>query len=152
MVTLVAHPTTGAIITVNPNKPAYGTVRLDSEESVLNGGFFDIRKRVTFVSGPMEALQKTFKKAGQVFEGKIIMIESFNPFYEGQKPKMNPQTQQVVLVQGKPVYMEYEWDRTGQLHDHWVDNIVATAENAQQAEETVATNQPVVNVPAQGAF
>ena len=37
-------------------------------------------------------------------ESKIKIVESHTPFYEGQEPKINPTTGEIVLSGGQPVY------------------------------------------------
>lgn len=37
-------------------------------------------------------------------DSKIIIKESHTPFYEGQEPKINPTTGEIVLSNGQPVY------------------------------------------------
>ncbi len=81
------------------------------EANLFATGFVSEKKKVAFKTGQLEtmrALVKTHKlEAGAEMPGaKIIIRESTTPFYEGQNPKMNPTTEEVVTVNGQPVYRE----------------------------------------------
>src|SRR5688572_19186444 len=91
-----------------------GSIMLEQNTATLNGSFLNNRRRVAFISGPIEALQTllTSKKleAGSQVPGKIIVKESIYPMWEGQTPKMNPQTKEKIGVtvgmKFYPVYMK----------------------------------------------
>lgn len=106
-VTVVAHPTTGLVITPSTNNPDWGTVRVDAKTPELNNGVLNIRTRTAFVRGEISNLKQMFTKAGQVLQGKIIRETSATPFYTGQTSVMNPQTQEEVLKNGAPFYQNY---------------------------------------------
>lgn len=106
-VTVGTHPETGVVITPNPNKPDFGTIRLDQEVVTVRNNFINKSKRSVFVAGNIEVLKSLDYKAGQLIPGKIIMEESFEPFYDGQSPKINPTTKDVITKEGKPVYFQY---------------------------------------------
>ena len=51
------HPDTGLVITQNPNKPEFGSIRLDYKTATLSGGFSSIGNRSAFIHGRMEDLE-----------------------------------------------------------------------------------------------
>ena len=106
-VTVVAHPTTGAIITPSTNNPAWGTVRVDASSVEFNNGIMNSRNRTAFIRGEIKNLQQMFTRAGQILQGKIIKETSSTPFYAGQNPVINPQTAEVVMKNGAPFYQNY---------------------------------------------
>lgn len=107
VVTVVAHPTTGALITASTNNPEWGTVRVDAQTVEYNNGIMNVRSRTAFVRGEIKNLKTTFTRAGQTLQGKIIKQTSSEPFYAGQKPVINPQTSEVVMRNGAEFYQNY---------------------------------------------
>jgi len=120
MVKVVAHPETGAVITVSKNNSQYGTIRLDSENVSLEGGFMNKSKRTAFIRGKVEDLQSLGYKAGQTLGGKIMKKESFSPFYEGQKPKVNPSNGEIILTNGEETFLDYTYTSNANALDIWV--------------------------------
>lgn len=106
-VQLVKHPETGQLITVNPNKPEYGTIRVDSTQVQFTGGFANKVKRTAFVNGEIETLEAIVSSAqGGWLPGKIQVLESFEPFYAGQTGKVNPETGEELKSGGKTIYRQ----------------------------------------------
>ena len=128
------HPDTGLVITQNPNKPEFGSIRLDYKTTTLSGGFSSIDNRSAFIHGRMEDLEAFGLKAGQELVGKIIKKEKFSPFYEGQQPKINPQTNEQVLTNGRPTYLEFQYTEDPNAHDMWI-------EEENEVEEEVVANE-----------
>lgn len=106
-VTIVAHPTTGALITPSTNNPEWGTVRVDAQTVEFNNGIMNVRSRTAFVRGEIKNLKTTFTRAGQILQGKIIKQTSSEPFYTGQKEVINPQTGEIVMKNGSAFYQNY---------------------------------------------
>jgi hypothetical protein len=106
-VTVVAHPTTGAIITPSSNNPEWGTVRVDAQSVEFNNGIMNTRSRTAFIRGEIKNLKQMFTRAGQILQGKIIRETSFSPFYAGQSPVANPQTGETILKNGQEFYQNY---------------------------------------------
>lgn len=46
------------------------------------------------------------KEMPTTLSGVLQVQESFEPFYEGQSAKINPSTQEVVMMNGKPIYRQ----------------------------------------------
>lgn len=113
-VTVIAHPTTGEVITKSTSKPDFGTIRVDSETKSFENGFINVSKRTAFLRGRLVDLESLGLTAGSKLPGQIVRQESFNPFFtagengalETQKPKSNPTTKEIVLKDGKAVYMQ----------------------------------------------
>ena len=128
------HPDTGLVITQNPNKPEFGSIRLDYKTATLSGGFSSIGNRSAFIHGRMEDLEAFGLTAGQELVGKIIKKEKFSAFYDGQQPKINPTTNEQVLTNGRPTYLEFQYTEDPNAHDMWIDE-----EN--EVEEEVVVNE-----------
>lgn len=127
---VVKHPETGLIITPSVNKPEFGTIRIDQEANVFNNGFFAVQKRTVFVGGRITDLESLGLKDGSTLDGKIIRKESFKPFYENQEPKINPQTNEVILTDGRPTYLQFEYTEDKDASDHWVTEPNEVSETA----------------------
>jgi len=136
MVKVVKHPTTGDVVTQSTKNPEWGTLRVDSENKSFSGGILNISKRSAFIRGRMADLQAMNFRDGQVLQGKIQKQESFEPFYEGQDPKINPTTNQVILTQGKQSFIQFEYTEDANLPDVWVGN--TSAEVSEQVKNALA--------------
>ena len=125
-VTVIAHPVTGQVITESTNKPGFGTFRVDTENTDMNTGFVNISRRSAFIRGRMEDLAKLNLSAGKQLPGTIIKKESFEPFYEGQTPKIYPESSdnagESVLTDGKETYLEYSYSNVKDAQDVWVSS------------------------------
>lgn len=150
-VKIVANPTTGEVVTVNAKKPNFGTIRIESSVTDMSTGFFSVRKRVVFIGGPLDQLLAEGFKDQQVIPGKIIMLQSYEPFYAGQQCKINPTTQQPVLTEGRPTYMEFRHTMNMSEEDRWVSNAVATPITPEVEVEANFSTAPTTGAdPAQG--
>jgi len=101
-----AHPITGNVITPSKN-PEWGTIRVDASTQSMENGILNVSNRTAFIRGKIKDLESLNLKAEQVLSGKIVKQESFTPFYEGQNPKINPTTGEVVLKDGKKLFLNY---------------------------------------------
>ena len=143
-VKVVAHPETGSIITPT-SKEGFGTVRLDSVEIVFSGNFTSKQKRTAFITGEIDVLEMVFKTDGQSVPGKIIKLESFEPFYAGQSPKIYPSDHanagQPVLTEGKETYLRFEYTRDMSAEDRFIRSSVE--ENSEVNAESAVGAQAI---------
>jgi hypothetical protein len=103
-----------AMISVNPNKPEYGSIRLATTTYDTTGGFLNKVRRVHFQSGKVEDLMsfadtlnlKVGANYSEAIPSRIIVEEQNVPFYEGQGAKINPSTGEIVSVNGGQVYRQ----------------------------------------------
>ncbi len=100
------HPETKAAITINAEKPEYATMRVDQEVISMENGFLNKTKRSDFITGKTADLQAIGYFGGQELPGQIVREEALVPFFEGQAPKKNPSTNEVILLDGKQVYFQ----------------------------------------------
>lgn len=139
IVKVVAHPSTGEVITASTKNPEWGTFRVDSENISMENGIFNKSKRSAFIRGKLEDLKSLGLKADQSLLGKIIKRESFEPFYVGQPAKINPQTMQTVLTNGKETYIEFAFTADVNAPDVWVG--ADTAEVSAEVAGAIAEQQ-----------
>lgn len=123
-VKVVAHPETGAIITVSSKNPEYGTIRVDSVNTSMENGFLNKSHRTAFIRGKIVDLTSMSFKVGTTLPGKIVRKESFEPFYEDQTPKQypagHPQAGENCLTAGLPTYVEFTYTGNSEAPDIWV--------------------------------
>jgi hypothetical protein len=103
------------VIGVNPNKPEFGSIMMRTTSWNTDGGFLNKASRVHFLSGKVEELKELCAafslNAGDDYSAKVapsrlIVQESTTPFYDGQAPKINPSTDEIVTYNGADVYRE----------------------------------------------
>lgn len=136
------HPETGLVVTPNPNKPDYGSFRVYSEENSFEGGFVNTLKKSAFIHGPLEILQGFGFTEGHKMPGKIRIVETYEPQFEGHTPKINPTTQQVVVLSnGKNVYRNSLYTEDMSLQDILLNEttIVGLSNNADVNAEPEVT-------------
>ncbi len=141
---VIAHPETGKLITMFKSaetQEEYGNIRVDEKKLVVAGGFSRFANRSAFI--------KVDKETAEVLEGmlvenepypipgKIIVSESYSPFYPGQEPKRKGKDGETVLSNGKPVYRHTEFTTNMDLTDALIesDKVVVNTANAGNAAE-----------------
>ena len=108
-----------SIIMVSKSNSEQAAIMLRSETLSANEqGFLQTEKRVGWIKGKTEEIQKlaSILKEGDDFNVKcallgmgavkLVIKEATAPFYQGQTPKINPTTGEVVMHGGSPVYRQ----------------------------------------------
>jgi len=106
--------TANGIVSINPNKKEFGSIRLATTSYDMSTGFLNKQRRVHYLAGKVEELEglayafefKIGDDYSAKFPSRIIVEESTTPFYEGQSPKINPSSGEVVTVNGSEVYRQ----------------------------------------------
>ena len=107
----------GSLLKLSAKKDYATAMVIEDKVSVNSGGFLNTSKRVAFLRGKtpeLEALGLTDGcdinaklKAIGGSSVKIVRRESTAPQFEGQNPKINPQTEAVITDDaGNPIYMQ----------------------------------------------
>jgi hypothetical protein len=100
----------GNIIGVYPNSPEKGYVRVEQLVTVINQkGWLKNTKRSAFIKGLITDLQKSGFKAGTQIPGKIIIVESLNPFNEENPDrdlKIAGDTGVICRLDDQPIYRQ----------------------------------------------
>lgn len=117
-VRVTTHPETGAVVTPSKNNPEYGTVRFEETGLRIANGFANAFRRSAFIRGKIKDLSGL--SAGMELSGTIIAKESRTPWFEGQSPKINPSTKEAHLVDGAPVYLQYEYSEDASAQDQLI--------------------------------
>ena len=137
---VVAHPKTGEVITnFDKNGKTYGTVRVDETFLAVENGYTSMKKRTAFITigDDVLAFMSPLIKADAPYplEGKIVVTESFEPFYEGQEAKMNPTTEEFIRVDGKLVYRNSDFTTDLNASDSLLRNSAPSNEVVSTDEE-----------------
>jgi len=139
-----AHPETGVLGTEatlsNGNKGAW--VRVEQSTVQINNGFIEERKRVAFAFVP-DALKAQIldgKKDGDEFplEGKIVIKEALQPFYEGQEPKRAGEDGGICVKNGRPIYRQIVFTSNMAEEDELIphDAIVESLASLEATQDT----------------
>ena len=105
------NPETGTLFTVG-NNAEWCSVRVESTVLENDEGFWLLKTRTSKIRLQVELakalISKGLLKDGHELplKGKIVIRESFNPFYEGQSAKINPSTSEIIFYMGNPVYRQ----------------------------------------------
>ena len=139
-----AHPTTGKIVTYFESEKGdtYGKVRVDQRAPVISNGFMSFANRSAFITMDEKTAKdmETILKEEQPYPiaGKVVVRESLEPFYEGQEPKINPSTNEVITHLGAPVYRDTDFVFDLEAEDTLLatDREGATVKAEAQGQET----------------
>ena len=152
---VVAHPETGEVITLFTktdsmgNEKTYGRVRIDSVEISVVDGFVSPKRRTAFVTLTQEAVEllKDHIQEGKPYpiDGKIMVVESTFPQYEGHEPKINPSTGEEVHVNGYHVYRKTEFTTDLSVKDQLITSLnVASHQSNQMLDQPMVVSEEEV--------
>jgi hypothetical protein len=107
----------GSVIRKSTKKEGWGTVMVAQRSYGFNNGVLNETVRIGFMRAPLAQLEGLVLVAGQDLNAKlsslghgganIVRKESTTPFFEGQTPKINPKTKEVIKdIAGNPIYMQ----------------------------------------------
>lgn len=96
--------------------PEYTQIALSSKEKVWEGGFSRITRRNAFLTIKTSDLSEYH--LGEVVPGKIRKVWSYQPFYEGQAPTINPSDGTTALKNGKEYFLRFELTQDMSLPDN----------------------------------
>ena len=142
--TVKAHPETGKVVTrfsPDGSDEVYGKVRIDETTLVVKSGFSRFATRSAFITVDEETadILDSMIQDGDAYpvQGKIVVRESFKPFYDGHEPKRKGKGGDIVTIDGQPVYRETEFVTDMTLEDVMVSSESEKATNTQNVETAV---------------
>ena len=143
--TVVTNPKNGLVVTkFDKNGKTYGTVRVDESFIAVENGYSSLKRRTAFITlghDVLDFLEPLIKAdAPYPLEGKIVVTESFEPFYEGQVAKMNPQTEEFIRVDGKLVYRNSDFTTDKNAQDVLIrpSQVSAPSTDAESDEDLIS--------------
>lgn len=110
----------GNVVRLSKNNPEYGYIRLGYKDvSIGKGGWLKPRNLTTLIIGQTEVLTAYAKDLGKTLPGKIIAIESLEPFNNTNPDrdlKYAGDTGIICCQDGQPIYRktEYTYDENAQ--------------------------------------
>ena len=130
VITALLDKTTGAP-KVDARNESLGSIRLQQENTSMNGTFMNVRNRVSFITSTIANLEKLVKahdlKDGSVIGGKILIEESLIAFYKNQPSKIVPAPENSsdaprrigITIQNRfyPVFMQMRYVEDEKLED-----------------------------------
>lgn len=112
-VTVAVNSKNGLVFTPSQKPSADGKSRgfclVESSVTTMENGFVSTNKRVATLTMETSVWDTLNWKKGESLLGRIVVHESYEPFYATQEPKINPTTKAVVLVNGKKVYRQQRY-------------------------------------------
>lgn len=106
----VAADKNGNVIGISPNNPEYGWIRVEQNARVINDrGWLRNTKRSALIKGKVEDLVASNYKDGEEITGKIIVVEShdpFNPENPDRDIKIAGDTGVICRVDDQPIYRQ----------------------------------------------
>lgn len=122
----------GQLITPFEGNPEKGFVVVQSTEKQFNGGWINNRTRTSTIKGDLADLESLGLKEGEELKGKIQVLESLEPSWEGQEPKINPNHATVETDDDGNV-MEYGEDAVLRVNDQPIyrNTVYTTDETAE---------------------
>jgi len=110
MAKITLNPNTNSIITQSNSNPEWSSISLTQESYTISNGIIQAVKLSGLLKAKTEVLEGMITalglKAGMEFPlaHTLVVTESYNPFWAGQTPKINPSTGEIFLKEGKPVF------------------------------------------------
>jgi len=106
----VAADKNGNIVGVSQNNPEYGWIRVEQIATQINDqGWLRHAKRSALIKGKVEDLIACGYKEGSEIQGKIIVVESFEPFNPNNPDrdlKIAGDTGIICRVDDQPIYRQ----------------------------------------------
>lgn len=103
-----ANRVVNGVIVLGEKNPEYGSIMFEETSFTNTGGFLNKQKRVAFLRSDVETLKEYVSsmglKTGSIVPGKIVVLETTEPSYEGQSPKINPTSGEIITHKGNPIY------------------------------------------------
>lgn len=114
------------VITVSPNNPEFGWLTVEQEVFQINDrGWLKSTTRTALIHGRVEDLKETGYTAGTQFPGKIVVLESLNPF-SPQSPdkdlKLAGDTGVICRLDDQPIYRKAFYTTNQNLMDEFISH------------------------------
>lgn len=147
---VVTGDAAGNVIVTSKNNPEYGFIRVEQSRMLVDDRGWARKKTVSaLIPGKVEDLQGFDWSAGEVVEGKVVVIESLTPFNE-QDPsrdlKIAGDTGVICTVDGNPIYRKTVYSQDANTADTFVKHDNVDEIRAAQQVMTETLNE------AQGQF
>ena len=109
---IIFKPEKADSIILTSKNPEYSSILIGCDTRGITNGFLTKDKRRAFYTGRTEDVQELVSQfkltEGSKFpvDGKIIIVETTTPAYEGQEPKKNPSNGEELSFEGALIYRQ----------------------------------------------
>lgn len=144
----------GNVITQSVNNPEYGYVRVEQIKTTIDDNNFLRRKSVSaLIQGNLVDLQAEGYFAGQELPGKIVVVESINPF-NSKNPardiKHAGNTGIICTIEGLPIYRKTVYSLSTNAEDIFIkhDNVeqIKAAFNTESKQSALSPDASEFNI------
>lgn len=142
----------GNVIGVSKNNPEYGYVRVEQTVNQINDrGWLRVTKRSALIKGLVKDLIEAGLTSGKEIPGKIVVVESFQPF-NTENPdrdlKIAGQTGVICRVDDEPIYRQTFYTSNLSAQDEFImhnnTHEIREVQASLKAVESLNANKPVV--------
>jgi hypothetical protein len=135
----------GNIIAVSQNNPEYGYIRVEQGCTVINAnGWLRNTKRSALIKGTVKDLVEAGFKEGQELPGKIVVLESHNPF-NPENPdrdlKVAGETGVICRVGDQPIYRQTFYISNDNAQDELIMHT-----NTEEIREVLAASKVIKSI------
>jgi hypothetical protein len=113
----------GNIVNISDNNPEFGYIRVEQVTTQITNGWLRNVKRSTLIKGKVADLLEAKFTNGQELPGKIVVVESFNPF-NPENPdrdlKIAGDTGVICRVDDQPIYRQSVYTVNDQAQDEFI--------------------------------
>lgn len=140
----------GNVINVSEKSPEYGYVRVEQNASTIStNGWLRLTKRSSLIKGKVEDLVKAGFKDGSALPGKLVVVESFEPF-DTNNPERDLKfagvTGVVCRVDDQPIYRQTVYTTNPDAQDQLIMH-----NNAEEIREVQAASRAMSSLLATDA-
>jgi hypothetical protein len=147
---VVTGDVNGNLINVYKNNPEFGSVRVEQNVMQVNDrGWLRSTKRTAYIKGKLTDLQEAGYSVGQKLPGKIVVMESFQPFNQENPDrdlKIAGDTGVICRVDDEPIYRQTFYttneNAVDELIMHTNANEIREVQAAKRAIESLSAQQP----------
>jgi hypothetical protein len=152
----VTEDKNGNIVTISDNNPEFGFIKVSQLVTQIANGWLRQVVRTAIINGKLDDLVEAKFKKGQELPGKIVIIESFNPFNlknPDQDLKIAGDTGVICRVDDQPIYRQSVYTVNDQAQDEFImhDNSyeikeVATIQKSLVKAKPVEEKEPAIQL------
>jgi len=132
----------GNIVKISENNPEFGFIRVEQIATQIANGWLRKVKRSAIINGNVNDLLDASFKDGQELAGKIVVVESFNPFNldnPDRDLKIAGDTGIICRVDDQPIYRQSVYTVNDQAQDEFIMH-----DNTEEIREVVTIQKSLV--------
>lgn len=132
----------GNIVKISENNPEFGFIRVEQIATQIANGWLRKVKRSAIINGNVNDLLDASFKDGQELAGKIVIVESFNPFNPvnpDRDLKIAGDTGIICRVDDQPIYRQSVYTVNDQAQDEFIMH-----DNTEEIKEVVTIQKSLV--------